>query len=137
MPALVLDSSVALSLAFEEEFDAYSVRVFEAIRSDGALVPALWPLEVANILSNGVKRNRLTESDAERFLELLAAQPIEVALESQNPSTAELFALSRRHLLTAYDASYFRLALSSGLPLASKDKDLNLAAQAAGVILFE
>ena len=55
MPALVLDSSVALSLAFEEEFDDYSVRVFEAIRRDGALAPALWPYEVANILSNGAK----------------------------------------------------------------------------------
>lgn len=136
MPALILDSSVALSLAFEDEFDEYSSHVFETIRQHGALVPQLWFLEVANILSSGVKRSRITDSDARRFLSLLAAQPIQ-AFEEKSPGAAEeYYTLSRRFLLTAYDAAYLRLALSSGLPLASKDKALNHAAKAAGIVLF-
>jgi predicted nucleic acid-binding protein len=60
LPALVLDSSVALSLAFEDECDDYARRVFEAIRKDRALAPSLWFLEVANILAVSVKRKRRT-----------------------------------------------------------------------------
>ncbi len=41
MPALILDSSVTLSMAFLEEFDDYSRRVFESVATAGALVPPL------------------------------------------------------------------------------------------------
>ncbi len=136
MPALVLDCSVTLSMAFAEEFDDYSRQVFETIRTGGALVPSLWHLEVANILSSGVKRNRLAHAEALRFLTLLARHPIETAAEDVSFPAANFYELAQRHTLTAYDAAYLRLALSSGLPLASKDKALNAAARAAGVALF-
>lgn len=139
MPALILDCSVTLSLAFEDEFDAYSVRVFESVRRHGALVPRLWSLEVANILSISVRRGRLTEERAFRFLSLLSEQPIEAAQldgEKAVPDAMKLFSLSRRHSLTAYDAAYLQLALASGLPLASKDRELNDAAKSAGIRLF-
>lgn len=139
MPALIVDSSVTLSLAFEDEFDDFSLRAFELVRQDGALAPGLWPLEVANILHSGVKRRRLTESDALRFLSLLAELPIGIAREENEaavPLTLELFSLSRRHGLTSYDAAYLRLAMASGLPLASKDTELNAAAKNAGIQLF-
>ena len=139
MPALILDSSVTLSLAFEDEFDDFSLRAFEVVRRDGALVPWLWPFEVANILHSGVKRSRLTASDAQRFLFLLADLPIEIARnEGQKPVAIaqELFLLFQRRNLTSYDAAYLQLAMTSGLPLASKDNELNIAAKAAGLQLF-
>lgn len=139
MPGLILDSSVTLSLAFEDEFDDFSVRAFEAVRRNGALVPCLWSYEVANILNSGVRRARLTESDAQRFLSLLSELPIEIVQAEKEKTAAfasELFTLSRRHALTSYDAAYLQLALASGLPLASKDNDLNAAAKTAGVSLF-
>ena len=45
--------------------------------------------------------------------------------------------LMRRHRLTAYDATYLDLAQRRGLPLATKDRELRLAATAVGVTLFE
>ncbi len=136
MPALILDSSVTLSMAFLEEFDDYSRRVFESVATAGALVPPLWHHEVANILSSGVRRNRLTNASALRFLSLLEKQPIETAPENILFPATEIYRTAQRHGLTAYDAAYLRLALSSGLPLASKDRALNDAAKAAGVTLF-
>ena len=127
MPLLILDSSVALSLAFEDECDDYTLRVFEAIRKGGALAPSLWILEVANILAVSVKKKRLTEPDAEHFLSLLSAQPIEMVSDSDQ-SAADLYALALRYNLTVYDAAYINLANKSGLPLASKDSALNEAA---------
>ena len=135
MPALLLDSSVALSLAFEDECDDYTRRVFEAIRKGGALVPSLWILEVANTLAVSVKRKRLTEPDAERFLFLLTAQQIQT-VQDNDQSAADLYALALRYNLTAYDAAYLNLAQKTGLPLASKDSALKEAALKAGLTLF-
>lgn len=139
MPALILDSSVTLALAFEDEFDEFSRSAFEATRRNGALVPRLWAFEVANILSNGVKRSRLTEIEARRFLGLLAELPIEVAQAEgvqAAPIALELFSLSQDHGLTAYDSVYLQLAMATRLPLASKDNELNAAMRHAGLKLF-
>ena len=135
MPVLLLDSSVALSLAFEDECDDYTLRVFEAIRKGGALVPSLWFLEVANILALSVKRKRLTEPEAERFLLLLSAQQIQTAPDIDHRAT-DLYALALHYNLTAYDAVYLNLANKSGLPLASKDSALKNATVEAGLTLF-
>ncbi|MCL2640750.1 MAG: type II toxin-antitoxin system VapC family toxin [Phycisphaerales bacterium] len=136
MPVLILDSSVALSFAFEDEYSDDSKRVLDAIRFGGALVPPLWAMEVANILANGIHRNRISEADAEKFLTWLAEYPIETFSETPPPLPAAFFQLARRHGLTAYDAAYLRLALATGLPLASKDNQLNEAARQAGITLF-
>ncbi|MCD8141191.1 MAG: type II toxin-antitoxin system VapC family toxin [Planctomycetaceae bacterium] len=138
MPALVLDSSATLSLAFEDERDDQTVRIFEAVRAEGAIVPGLWPLEVANILYSGVKRNRLVEGQALRFLRLLSTLPISVVADESAPATMafDIFVISSRFGLTAYDAAYLQLALVSGLPLASKDRQLNAAAKSAGLALY-
>jgi predicted nucleic acid-binding protein len=44
-----------------------------------------------------------------------------------------LHALASRHQLTSYDAVYLNLALTSGLPLATRDKALARAATDCGV----
>ena len=41
--------------------------------------------------------------------------------------------LADAHALTVYDAAYLELALRTGLPLASRDGDLNRAARRCGV----
>ncbi|MDR2726302.1 MAG: type II toxin-antitoxin system VapC family toxin [Candidatus Adiutrix sp.] len=135
MPALILDSSVTLSLAFEDECDDFTRRVFEAVKQAGALVPSLWRLEVANIMVSSVKRKRLTGPDAGLFLSLLSTQPIQVA-DDNNLSAAALYELALRYGLTAYDAAYLNLAEITGLPLASKDAALKAAVIKAGLKLF-
>jgi predicted nucleic acid-binding protein len=48
----------------------------------------------------------------------------------------ELYRLSQRTQLSIYDAGYLELALRSGLPLATGDKALALAARNAGAAIF-
>jgi len=45
---LILDSSAALAWVYGDEVTEAIRRVFDAIADNGALVPALWRLEVAN-----------------------------------------------------------------------------------------
>lgn len=44
--------------------------------------------------------------------------------------------LARRYGLSSYDASYLKLALRAGLPIATLDADLSRAARKAGVKRF-
>jgi predicted nucleic acid-binding protein len=48
--ALVIDSSAALSWCFEDEASPEADALFERVRDQGAVVPGLWHLEVANVL---------------------------------------------------------------------------------------
>jgi hypothetical protein len=46
----VLDCSLAMTWCFEDEGTALSEAVLERLERDTALVPAIWPFEVANVL---------------------------------------------------------------------------------------
>lgn len=54
--SLVLDSSAALAWIYAEETTDAVRRVFEIVAEEGAFVPALWRLEVANSLTVAVRR---------------------------------------------------------------------------------
>jgi len=66
--AFVLDGSIALAWFFEDEADAYAESVEDALTSAVAVVPALWPLEVANGLLMGERRKRTTEAKVTQFV---------------------------------------------------------------------
>jgi hypothetical protein len=51
MSTLVLDASVTLSWAFEDEWDALSERALRAVAEGRATVPAIWPFEIANAMA--------------------------------------------------------------------------------------
>jgi predicted nucleic acid-binding protein len=110
----VVDASVALSWSFEDERTPYARRVLETLRRDGAVAPAIWPLEVTNAMLSAMRKGRIEQRSATRIL-------------------AYLLALGIAHRLSAYDASYLELALRRGLPLATEDRRLATAAIAAGV----
>ncbi|MBA2443480.1 MAG: type II toxin-antitoxin system VapC family toxin [Rubrobacter sp.] len=67
----MLDASVTLAWAFEDEADDYADAVLDALEKDGAVVPGIWGLEVANVPAVGERRERLTPADSARFLVLL------------------------------------------------------------------
>ena len=48
--SFVLDSSGALSWCFEDKGTVETIEVLEQVTAAGAVVPALWRLEVANAL---------------------------------------------------------------------------------------
>lgn len=132
----VLDSSVALAWYFQDEADAYADAVAARFRAARALVPLIWPLEVANAVLMGERRQRSTEAQAARWLGYLASLPIAVDDLTNDQAWSEVLRLGRAHRLSAYDAAYLELALRRNLPLATLDEGLQAAAGAAGVSVF-
>lgn len=133
MSALVIDSSTALSWCFEDEASPGSDALFERVRDQGAVVPGLWHLELANVLLQAEKRGRITTADVAMRLDLIAELPITTDNETTARAWREILGLARAEGLTTYDATYLELAIRRGLPLQTKDEALIGAAKRCGV----
>jgi predicted nucleic acid-binding protein len=133
--AFVLDGSVTMVWGFEDEANTYAEAILSRMPGLQAHVPSLWPLEVANALLVGERRQRITPADATRFLAILDAFPIAIDDETAIRAWPDTLHLARAHNLSSYDASYLELAIRLGLPLATLDDKLKAAAQAVGVAL--
>jgi predicted nucleic acid-binding protein len=139
MNPFVSDASVAISWCFPgdpTEDTPYSRRVLASLTLRDALVPPIWPFEIANTLVVAFsKRKRITEQQIEENLERLVVLPIR--LESADLWTSvRLEGRARNWSLSAYDAAYIDLALRRRLPLASTDDALRKIALAEGVELL-
>ena len=110
--------------------------VADRLMSEPAVVPAIWPLEVANAVVAAERRGRLTERDAAEILELLTVLPIEIEATSTRQALGAIAAVAREHGLSAYDAAYLELAARVQAPLATLDKRLRAAARSAGIELI-
>lgn len=133
MKAFVLDCSVVMSWCFEDEASKGSDAVLDRLMEDRAFVPALWFLEVANVLLVAERRKRLVAGDASRFLDMLRELPIEVDDAAPRRAWGEPLHLAREYGLSSYDACYLELALRKKLPLATGDGNLKKAAHRCGV----
>ncbi len=133
----VLDSSIAMAWSFEDETSPYADSVLDFLRKARALVPILWPLEVANALLMGERRQRSTEADSLRWIAILSSLPIRVDPDSGTRAWSDTMTLARLHGLTAYDAAYLELAVRQSLPLATLDTRLRTAAGTIGVTLLK
>jgi predicted nucleic acid-binding protein len=136
MAEFVLDGSLALAWYFKDEADSYADAVAARFPAARAHVPLIWPLEVANALLMGERRQWSKEAQATKWLGYLGSLPIAVDDETNDRAWGELLSLGRAHRLSAYDAAYLELALRRGLPLATLDDRLKAAASAAGVPAF-
>jgi predicted nucleic acid-binding protein len=130
---LVLDASVALAWCFKNEATAAADTVLERLATETASVPAIWHLEIANVLVMSERRRRITPANSTEFIALLEALVIVVDEETPSRAFGRVLDLAREERLTAYDAAYLELAMRLGLPLASKDGDLCDAAERLGV----
>ena len=133
--SLVLDSSIALSWFFEDERTDATMLLLRRVADDGAVVPTLWRYEVANGLAMAVRRNRIGAAYRQRTLSHLTALDVDTDRDSHRLAWSETMAVSERHRLTIYDASYLELAQRRRLPLATLDDALHRAAAATGVSL--
>ena len=136
MAAAVIDSSATIAWFMPDEHDAKSEQLLDLVTEEGALVPSLWPVEVANALLFAVRRNRVSRKDCERALKSLARLPIEIDTETTGRAWGPTFEVAVRFGLTIYDATYLELAQRRGLPLASLDRELRAATGVLGVKLF-
>lgn len=133
---LVLDSSVTLAWVYSPETTEEVAGVFARVLESGAWVPALWRLEVANVLEMGVRRGRSDSAFRDAALADLAILPITVDPETDRQAWGATAKLAARHRLTLYDAAYLELARRRCLPLATLDSELRLAATAEDVTLL-
>ena len=78
----VVDNSIVMSWCFEDEENDCSVAVLESLETGDAFVPAIWPLEVGNVLLVAERKKRLSQASVARFLALLAGLPITVEQET-------------------------------------------------------
>jgi predicted nucleic acid-binding protein len=131
---IVIDASVTMAWCFEDEAVAGADAVLDLLRDQDAVVPALWQLEVANVLTGAERRRRMSEAQVARFVELLQQLPIHV--DTAPVEMAAVIAASRQHGLSAYDSAYLLLAERLGVALATLDDALASAARAAGVTVL-
>jgi predicted nucleic acid-binding protein len=134
--SVVIDSSMALTWCFEDEASAQSDAIFERVRDDGAVVPSLWHLELANVLLQAEKRGRIAPRDVATRLKLISELPITTDHETPMRAWREVIALARTENLTAYDATYLELAIRRDLPLSTHDVALIAAARRVGVTVL-
>jgi predicted nucleic acid-binding protein len=135
--SMVLDSSATLAWVYADEITEPIRHVFSLVSENGAGVPGLWKIEVANILEMGARRGRHDAAFRNSTLADLALLPFSVDTETDRQAWGATLHLSERHHLTSYGAAYLELALRRGLPLASLDAELRGATQAEGVVVLE
>ena len=133
---MVLDSSATLAWVYGDEITEPIRHVFNLVSENGAWVPGMWKLEVANILEMGSRRGRDDAAFRNSTLADLALLPISIDAETDRHAWGATLQLSERHRLTLYDSAYLELALRRGLPLASLDAELRGAAEAEGVVVL-
>jgi predicted nucleic acid-binding protein len=132
--AFVLDASVTVSWALEDEEDPVAITAQVMAATQTVHVPAIWWFEVRNVLLVNERRRRLTAQETSTFFNALGRAKLQV---DHRPVEAAVLALARTHRLTVYDAAYLELAMREAVPLATLDRALAAAAQAEGVSLVE
>ena len=137
MAGLVLDASTALSWVMPDEATARLDGVQCAVADQGALVPSLWSLEIANALLVASRRGRIDAAFRDAALADLATLPIEIDGETHTCAWNDTLALADAHGLSIYDAAYLELSLRAGLPLATLDSQLAAAAKHLGALFIE
>lgn len=126
--SLVLDASMTIAWLFDDERTEAAHAIMHRIVVEGAIVPSLWRLEVANVLRNAVRRGRCDEDYVDRSLERLGHLAIKIDDETDVHAWGSTRRLAREQGLTLYDAAYLELAIRRERPLASCDRDLIAAA---------
>lgn len=134
--SLVLDSSATLAWIYGDETTAAIRQIFEDVAENGAVVPSLWRLEVANSLTVACRRGRIDAGFRMAALADLALLDISTDQHTDANAWAETLKLADRFRLTVYDAAYLELAQRQHLPLATLDRELRTAGLALGMAVL-
>jgi len=133
---LVLDASTAIGWTVDEPAPRISLTALHLLQSGTTgVVPELWYYEISNALITAEHRGRASAQLVSSHLADI--ERLAVFLEVSPTTPSALVAAARQSGLTAYDAAYFELALRRGLPLATLDNKMRVAAQRAGIELLQ
>lgn len=133
----MLDASFAIAWVIESERTPLAMKYFDALslKQSAALVPAIWPDELANVLVTLDRSKKIASNEVSTWIQTFQRLPIQIEPVSLRHSLEEVRVLAQAHRLTVYDARYLHLALLKNLPLATYDKQLIAVATEAGVDL--
>ena len=131
-PPLVIDCSAAIPWFLEDEANAWSEGLLDALPRYSLHVPALWHLEFANVLLTAQRRKRINAKDAKGLLARASRLPL--ATDGRVVPLVEIAELADLNGITTYDAAYLELATRLRCPLATQDKALSKAANRLGVL---
>jgi predicted nucleic acid-binding protein len=133
----VADASVAIAWIHPAQATEETDAMLDGLAAgDSLVVPALWPLEVANAITVLRRRRKLTTDEARTAIEIIRGLPATVDHEAAVVAFTRLVDLASEHELTVYDAAYLELAIRRQLPLASNDAPMREAALRSGVDLW-
>jgi predicted nucleic acid-binding protein len=124
---------MALAWVFPDEKSQLADAVLDQVIADGGFAPALWKLEVANVLRMAVRRQRCSEEFETSSLKRLDRVPVTTDRETDVHAWRTTRQLAMRYGLSIYDACYLELAKRRSLPLATLDGALTAAARKAGL----
>jgi len=131
--SLVLDASAALAWVYQDEISAAAQEILDRVTTEGAWVPAMWRLEIANGLNVGIRRGRINADYRDEVLATLAVHDIRMDADTWHAAWAGTLRLADRFGLTLYDAAYIELAQRRSLSLASFDGPMHTAARTLGL----
>jgi len=133
----VIDNSVVMSWCFEDEQTAHSQRILKDLKTMEALVPALWPFEIANGLMMAERRKRINLDEVIVFIGFLKQLPIQIEhISIKDEGWLACYHIGREHQLSAYDASYLYLAVREKIPLGTFDAPMIKAAKGLKITIL-
>lgn len=137
MGDFVLDASVTLAqyLPATVSQREYAAKVTDLIRNGAVpLVPALWGMEIGAVLIRFKRSKTINATLFDMAMQDLEKMPFDVHDKIYGPP--DIVSVAKAYNLQGYDAVYFDVAKSRGLPLASLDKGHRTACRNYGVKLL-
>ena len=129
--AFVADNSVIVAWFVQTQATSYTERMLGRLAAEPVHVPAVWPLEFANVMVQLERRRRLKPEATTAILKQV--ERVGLHVDGAAPAPGRLVEIARLYGLSSYDASYLELAVRLSLPLAASDGPLAVAAEKAGL----
>lgn len=133
MVACIVDNSVVVAWLYPGQATQYTERLLERSGSSTLHASFIWPAEFANAASVMVKRGILTDELGAEMIRMVDA--FDLVVDRTPADLRQIYQISRRYGLSAYDASYLELAIRLKLPLATRDAALKKASQTLDLFL--
>lgn len=130
---IVLDAAAAMAAVLPQRHSDAARTLLLRVADAGAMVPAIWHLEIGNILLAAERRGILDAAARSAVLRHFATLPIATDTETAAQAWTDTMALARDYALSLHDAAYLELAYRRALPLATFDASLLRAAGALGL----
>ena len=131
----VVDCSVTACWYIEDQATVYADNALAALETEIVHAPALWRLEMANLVLKLERRKHLTTNEAEAVIERAAQLPIVV--HEEPCGLKDVYRFAAMHALSSYDASYLLLAVRLGVEVATQDTAMLAACERSSIPIFK